>query len=90
MGEVRDMHTLDGNVIDERYILDFNIVEGPLAEELNFGGPASYGDEFILFFEDVIICLFVGDVDGWFFNVGHDCYYLMVLFDAEDDALDGS
>ena len=81
------MHTLDGNVIDERYILDFNIVEGPFAEELDFGGPASYGDElFILFFEDVIICLFVGDVDGWFFNVGHDCYYLMVLFDAEDCA----
>ena len=71
VGEVGRVHALDGDVIDQRYVLDFDIVEGPFAEELDLGGPA-HGDEFVVFFEDDVIA--IGDVVDGFFDVGrHDC-----------------
>lgn len=72
VGEVRRVISLDGDVVDEGNVADFDIIERPFAKEFNFGGAAD-GDKLLLLFLDV------GDFFDGFFYVRHGDGGLRVL-----------
>ena len=75
VGKVGGVVALDGDVVDEGDITDLDIVEGPLAEELDLSGPAD-GDELLLFLLGLDLGLLALDGDFRLLSVRHDANWL--------------